>query len=126
MLAFSVSPAVAGADSVKISLPRHIKVGKPASIKLTGFASRKGAQIALLSDKRKCRATFNAEGNLSDVGIWVDGPFVHGHFKYIKKVPFATSTHGRQYFCAYLTYSPGITGTITTTARASLRFRIPF
>ncbi len=115
--------AAAPRNSIKIVLPRHIKVGKPATIRLTGFASSH-YQVALLSDRGRCRRSFTAEGNLGNVSIWVDGNFVHGHYKFAKFVPYPSSTHGRMYFCAYLTQGK-LNGTITTIARTSLRFRIP-
>jgi hypothetical protein len=115
--------AAAPRNSIKIVLPRHIKVGKPATIRLTGYASGK-YQINLLSDPRRCRRSVTAEGDLGDVGIWVDGNFVHGHYKFAKFVPYPSSTHGRTYFCAYLIRT-NLNGTSTTVARSSLRFRIP-
>jgi hypothetical protein len=115
--------AAAPRNSIKIVLPRHIKVGKPATIRLTGFASRK-YQIALLSDRGRCRRSFTAEGNLGNVGIWVDGNFVHGHYRFAKFVAYPESTHGRTYFCAYLIQN-NLNGTSRTIARGSLRFRIP-
>jgi hypothetical protein len=115
--------AAAPRNSIKIVLPRHIKVGKPATIRLTGFASAH-YQVALLSDRGRCRRTFTAEGNLGNVGIWIDGNFVHGHYTLGKFVPYPSSTHGRTYFCAYLIKN-NLNGTSTTIARSSLRFRIP-
>jgi hypothetical protein len=115
--------AAAPRNSIKIVLPRHIKVGKPATIRLTGFASTH-YQVDLMSDRGRCKRSFTAEANLGNVGLWVDGNFVHGHYKFAKFVAYPTSTHGRMYFCAYLIQS-NLNGTTTTIARSSLRFRIP-
>lgn len=119
--------ATAGTPRDSVSLPRHIRVGKPAAITLTGYAptaSRTDVQLNLLSDRRRCLSSDQAEGNLSDVSLWTIGEFVHGHFRLVKRVPYPVSTHGPMYFCAYLVRG-NPDGSETTLSRSSLRFSIP-
>lgn len=119
--------AAAGADTIKISLPRHIKIGRALSIKVSGVASEPvgTAQIDLGGNRRKCRSSFQAEQRLPDFGIFTP-VFAHGHFKQIFHISYPESTHGPQYFCAYLTVPTAKFSTTTrTVAHASLRYRIP-
>jgi hypothetical protein len=121
--------ALATADSLKFKIPSHIKVGQRFTITVSGFASHHSttpltiSQIQVLSDPRPCRRSYDAEAKIA-LTEWVT-TVVHGHFRYVDRIPYAQSTHGPQHFCVYLFYNRGTTGTNITTARAGARFRIP-
>jgi hypothetical protein len=130
VVAFTLSAAaLASADSLKLKIPAHIKVGQRFTISISGFASHHStashiiSQIQLLSDPRPCRRSYDAEAKIA-LTEWVT-TVVHGRFRYVDRIPFAQSTHGPQHFCVYLFYNRGTTGTNITTARAGARFRVP-
>ncbi len=124
---FFVGSAAALADSVKIALPTHIKIGKAYGITLTGFVPNKG-EVTLNSDTRPCATTFNAESKRLAIAIYVGGQIVSGHFRYVYPIPGpqVVATKRTLYFCAYLMRLDLTSSTAApTTAHASRRFRIP-
>ncbi len=123
-LALIVPGALAGGDSLKLTMPAQGKVGKRFAIKLSGFTSHRHALITVVSDRQKCRRTADAEFRLQDLTSWVTGVIVHGHLTYVDRIRFAPSTHGSRHFCAYVLFFPGTSATSVTTARAARRSRI--
>ena len=104
-------------------LSRHIRVGRPTTIRLEGFAAQR-ASVELYSQPRPCPRSLTSEFKVSSVKIWVVGAQVHGRYTYSDAIAFPSSTKGAQWFCAYLSYSSADFSATITAARESLRFRI--
>jgi hypothetical protein len=123
-LALALAAVAAPRDSIKVVLAKHIPVGKPTVIELTGYASGKKPTVWLYSQPQKCPKTFAAETKFSNQTIWIDGGRVNGHYKYKDPIGFPESTKGAMNFCAYLV-SFGPAFNYIDEAHDSLRFRIP-
>ena len=119
-------PAVAASGvtgSIHIGIPRHIKVGKPYTIKLTGYTSHPKSSVMMVAQRSKCATQVTkVPGN---AGIVFPGGIATGHFKFSDRISYPTASHGAENYCAYLFYSPPPYTKEITIAHGSARYRVP-
>jgi hypothetical protein len=110
-------------DSLRIVLPRHIRIGVPYTIKLTGYTSTPKSGLQMVAQHAKCAATVTkVPGN---AGIVIPGDIVTGHFEVKDRISFPTASHGSVRYCAYMFHASPPSFTNVTLARATARYRIP-
>jgi hypothetical protein len=127
-LAAAVAPAgVAAASggitgSVKIVVPRHIKVATAYSIELTGYTSHRKSSVILFAQRTKCaKQVSKVPGS---AGYVFEG-VVTGHFKLKDHFSYAEASHGAITYCAYLYYAVPPSDKNATIAHASVKYKIP-
>lgn len=109
--------------SIKIGIPRHIKIGKAYTIYLTGYTSHPKSSVIMFAQRTKCPSQVDKVG--SNAGIVFPGGTATGHFKLHDRIGYPTASHGAVNYCAYLYYSPPPYTKEITIAHGSARYRIP-
>jgi hypothetical protein len=108
--------------SVKIVVPRHIKVAEAYSIELTGYTSHRKSSVILYAQRTKCaKQVSKVPGSAGYVFAGV----VSGHFKLKDHFNYAEASHGAITYCAYLYYAVPPSYKSATIAHASTKYKIP-
>jgi hypothetical protein len=119
-----VSAAASGGvtGSVKIVVPRHIKVATAYSIELTGYTSHRKSSVILYAQRAKCPKQVS---KVPSSAGYVFAGVVTGHFKLKDHFSYAEASHGAITYCAYLYYALPPSYKNATIAHASTKYKIP-
>jgi hypothetical protein len=108
--------------SIKIVVPKHIKVGNGYSIELTGHTSHRKSSVILYAQRTKCAKQVSKVPRNAG---YVFGGVVTGQFKLKDHFNYAEASHGAITYCAYLYYAVPPSYRSATIARTSTKYKIP-